>query len=271
MFDPDNIIQTEFSITVVNTDGYVIARKTGKESLGLEYESDFSDGDRIVLETTNPGQFIHLKLDEEMPEVLVYLRESKYEFVIPVGQDKVSYSPRSFSQKPHYIHVRNAHPEDVSQRRNLALNPFDQHGNHSIFPHAKANVETRGEAVFAARNAIDGEYANDDHGYWPYTSWGINQDPDAALLIDFGRPVIVDSAVISLRADFPHDAWWERAILTCSGGQEWELNLSKTGNAQVFPLGPRKVEWVRLHSLVKADDPSPFPALTQVQIWGNEV
>ena len=44
-----------------------------------------------------------------------------------------------------------------------------------------ANVETRGEAVFAARNAIDGIYENDAHGIWPYQSWGINRDPNAAL------------------------------------------------------------------------------------------
>ena len=47
-----------------------------------------------------------------------------------------------------------------------------------------ANVETRGEAVFAARNAIDGIYENDAHGIWPYQSWGINRDPNAALTLD---------------------------------------------------------------------------------------
>lgn len=40
--------------------------------------------------------------------------------------------------------------------RNLAKNVMDQHGETNCYPHASANVETRGEAVFAARNAIDG-------------------------------------------------------------------------------------------------------------------
>ena len=63
------------------------------------------------------------------------------------------------------------------------------------------NVETRGEAVFAARNAIDGVYENDAHGIWPYQSWGINRDPNAALTLDFGRPVTIDELRLTLRAD----------------------------------------------------------------------
>ena len=68
-------------------------------------------------------------------------------------------------------------------------------------------METRGEAVFAARNAVDGIYENGAHGSWPYQSWGINRDPNAALTIDFGRAVTVDEIHLTLRADFPHDSW----------------------------------------------------------------
>ncbi len=45
---------------------------------------------------------------------------------------------------------------------------------------------------FAARNAIDGIFANEYHGEYPWTSWGINQDPKAELHLDFGRPVIIE-------------------------------------------------------------------------------
>ena len=44
-------------------------------------------------------------------------------------------------------------------------------------------LETGGEAVFAARNAIDGIYENSSHGEWPYQSWGINRDPNACLTL----------------------------------------------------------------------------------------
>ncbi|MFN7027462.1 MAG: carbohydrate-binding protein, partial [Pseudorhizobium sp.] len=170
----------------------------------------------------------------------------------------------------HRLHVRQARHDEIAGRRNLALNPFDDHGNASVFPHASANVETRGEAVFAARNAIDGEKANDDHGFWPYTSWGINRDPEASLTLEFGRAVVIDEIVLYLRADFPHDAWWENASIACSNGHAACLSLVKSGGAQTFALGEQTVEWIRLHSLVKAADPSPFPALTQIEVWGRE-
>ena len=49
---------------------------------------------------------------------------------------------------------------------------------------ASANVETRGESVFAARNAIDGVKANRSHGAWPFESWGINRQDDAQLTLE---------------------------------------------------------------------------------------
>jgi len=171
----------------------------------------------------------------------------------------------------HRISARRVEPNDVSIRRNLAFNPFDHHDNTTLFPHAKANVETRGEAVFAARNAIDGEKANTDHGFWPYTSWGINQDPAAALTLAFGRPVRIDHVTLYLRADFPHDAWWKEVSMTFSDGHRLTVPLVKSGSAQAFSMPPRTVEWVRLHDLKKADDPSPFPALTQFEVWGADV
>ena len=86
------------------------------------------------------------------------------------------------------------------------------------FPHASANVETRGESVFAARNAIDGVTANRSHGSWPYESWGINKRQDAEMLLEFGCPVDCDRVVLWTRADFPHDNWWIQARLTFSDG-----------------------------------------------------
>ena len=55
-------------------------------------------------------------------------------------------------------------------------------------------------------------FENASHGEYPYQSWGINQDPKAALTVDFGRPVVIEIR-LTLRADFPHDGWWEEA--TC--------------------------------------------------------
>ena len=131
-------------------------------------------------------------------------------------------------------------------------------------------METRGEAVFAARNAIDGVYENVAHGTWPYQSWGINRDPNAALTLDFGRPVTVDELRLTLRADFPHDSWWTSATVAFSDGSREVLPLEKSPDPQCFSIAPRTVTRLTLCELIKADDPSPFPALTQIEAWGTE-
>lgn len=168
---------------------------------------------------------------------------------------RIPYSPRAFAGEMHRLSVRAARPEEVAARRNLALNPFDHSSIATAFPHASANVETRGEAVFAARNAIDGQKAASDHGKWPWTSWGINRDPNAAMTVAFGRKVVVDEVVFYGRADFPHDAWFEAATLVFSDGSEETLALTKTGAGQGRRFAPHTVEWVRLERLIKAEDP----------------
>ena len=170
----------------------------------------------------------------------------------------------------HIIRARFATPEEIAARRNLAYNPYDEHGDTGFFPHAHANVETRGEAVFAARNAIDGIYENDAHGIWPYQSWGINRDPNAALTLDFGRPVTIDELRLTLRADFPHDAWWTQATVEFDDGSREVLELKKSAAPQCFAIAPRTVKSLKLFELIKAEDPSPFPALTQIEAWGVE-
>ena len=40
------------------------------------------------------------------------------------------------------------------------MNVYDNHDNCNSYPHASANVETRGEAVSLQRNAIDGVKAS---------------------------------------------------------------------------------------------------------------
>lgn len=259
----------ELTLKVVDSGGKVLASASGAGETVLVYRQPYGEGDCIVVETSETGHVV-LALDDAIAPVPVYLRGKAHTFAVPFGERRRPYSAKAFEGGCHRLFVRIARPEEIQARRNLALNPLDDHASTSLFPHASANVETRGEAVFAARNAIDGEKANDDHGFWPYTSWGINRDPEASLMLDFGRPVCVDEIVLYLRADFPHDAWWEKASVTFSDGGTLCFDLSKSGAGQRFRVEPRQVEWVRLHSLVKADDPSPFPALTQIEVWGQE-
>ena len=140
----------------------------------------------------------------------------------------------------------------------------------NCYPHASANVETRGEAVFAAKNAIDGVTANHDHGKWPFASWGINQRDDAEIKLEFGREISTDRIVLHTRADFPHDNWWVKGTVEFSDGSSMVLDLEKTDGAQEFTFSEKKISWLVLKDLIKADDPSPFPALTQIEVFGTE-
>ena len=139
-----------------------------------------------------------------------------------------------------------------------------------MFPHASANVETRDEAVFAARNAIDGIWANQAHGQFPYGSWGINRRADAEWKLEFGAPVCLDELRITLRGDFPHDNHWCQAIVDFSDGSSETLSLLKSEQPQCYPLKPRIVTSLLLHNLIQSEDStSPFPALTQFEAWGH--
>ena len=259
----------ELRLAVLGGDGAVRAEARADGEVFLVYRPEYAEGDRVAVAASAPA-FIWLALDDAMPPALAYLRGGGYELAVPFGPRRKTYSPRAFTGEMHRLWARLARPEELAARRDLAFNPYDDHGNSALFPHASANVETRGEAVFAARNAIDGECANDGHGFWPYTSWGINRDPAAALTLDFGRPVEIDEIALTLRADFPHDSWWQAASLTFSDGATVALSLDKTASAQRFPLAPRVVDGLRLHTLVKAGDPSPFPALTRLEVLGRE-
>jgi len=160
---------------------------------------------------------------------------------------------------------------EINAYKNLALNPFDQHEVSGVYPHASANVETRGEAVFAARNAIDGCICTLSHGEWPYESWGINRQDDAKITIDFGRKVDFDKIVLYTRADFPHDNWWVQGTFEFSDGTTQVVNMDKkVQEPHVFHICKKGIEWIKLGNLIKADDPSPFPALTQIEVYGTE-
>jgi hypothetical protein len=256
------------SLKVLKADGVTKFVSHGDRETYLVATSEYEEGDRIVLEYAGEPKYFYFQADDALGEALILVK-GNVEFKIPFGEAKTSYSPKAFSGACHYLHAREALDYEVYVYRNQAVNVYDNHENNTSFPHATANVETRNEAVFAARNAIDGVKANSSHGQWPYTSWGINRNPDALIRIDFGNAVEVDKAVIYLRADFPHDNWWNEVTLEFSDGSVIKANLVKTHEAQEVCFEKRKVTWVEMKNLIKAESESPFPALTQLEIYGT--
>lgn len=259
----------KLTISILGADGSVKADATGENAATLVYKAPYAEGDEIRMECDTPDYVVAL-LEDSMAQAFGYLNGG-YRLLVPFGEKRVSYSPKSFTGDMHLLWARAATAQEIAGRKNLCYNVLDSHENPGLFPHATANVETRGESVFAGRNAIDGCYANHDHGPWPFQSWGINRNPDAELTIDFGRAVTIDTLVFTLRADFPHDNWWHTATVTFSDGSEFSPAFVKTGAPQSFAIAPRTVRWLKIGKLLKDEtDPSPFPALTQIEAWGTE-
>jgi len=259
---------TTLSLKILDKNGNTLAVANGEDFVDLVYTREYQEGDKIELQCSKKDIHLNWQVDDAMGKAFVYFAGTEV-YSIPFGEKRIAFSPKVFSGNRHYLFAEVAMEDEIYMYRNLALNPADQHREVNIYPHASANVETRGESVFEARNAIDGVRANLSHGEWPYESWGINMQDDALMHLDFGREVKIDKLVLYTRSDFPHDNWWERFTVKFSDGSSETLPLEKSERAHVLPIAERKITWLELCDLIKADDPSPFPALTQIEVYGR--
>lgn len=258
------------SLKVIDRNDNTICVSSGEDFGELVCMHTYEEGDRITLEISEKNLYVNWQVDDALGSAFVYLTDN-VSYDIPFGEKRISYSPKVFSGGRHYIYAEVASREEIEAYRNLALNPADQHKEVPCFPHATANVETRGEAVFAAKNAIDGVRANLSHGQWPYASWGINRQDDAAMKIEFGRRIRTDKVVLYTRSDFPHDNWWVQVTLRFSDGSAQDFALEKSVRGHVLSFPEKEITWIELCNLIKADDPSPFPALSQIEVYGRNV
>ncbi|WOO35364.1 carbohydrate-binding protein [Anaerocolumna sp. AGMB13020] len=259
------------TLKVVDKDGNSKAVTEGEGDITLVHREEYQNGDQIILTSSEKNIFLKVQVDDALGSAYVYITKNEIVYKIPDTEGRRSLSPKTFTGNIHLLSARAAAKEEIGNYRNLAVNVMDQHGDTGCYPHASANVETRGESVFAAKNAIDGVIENHSHGEWPYSSWGINMREDAEFKLEFGRSVLAEEIHLYTRADFPHDNWWQRVTLTFSDGSNREWELEKSDKAHILVLEGKKIEWLMLHNLIKAEDPSPFPALTQIEVYGREV
>jgi hypothetical protein len=152
---------------------------------------------------------------------------------------------------------------------NVALNPFCTRGEAGSYPHASSNSECRGEDCFAARSIIDGRTENQGHGPL-FPSWGPDKREDLWLRIDFGGKVEIDRIDLSIRADFPHDAFWHEATVEFSDGSRETLKIAKDAAPQTFRFKKRQTDWLRFIDL-KQTKPLGWAAWTEVEVWGRKM
>ncbi len=246
--------------------GARVAHAGGGGEVNLLFAQAYEPGDEIVFTADAPRA--RVRADACLETARLYLPDRTFRFRVPLsGDGPAPYPPGAFAGERHLLSLS---PDESNERRNLALNPLDQREASGAYPHASANVETRGESVFFARNVLDGITAAAGHGEWPYQSWGIGAREDAALTVDFGREVEIDEVILYLRADFPHDAYWTQATLAFSDGQTQTFALKRVNEPQPVQTGTHRVRWLRLEKLEKSDDPSAFPALRQLMAMGRD-
>lgn len=252
-----------------NQAGEVLATCTHASEALLCICQEYREGDVFFIRCDD-SQHLQVQLDAALPSGEVFVPVGVMTWRIPFGEQRLAYSPVAFEGSRHVVSARIMSAEECSSRRNLACNPADLRGDTDFYPHCTANVETRSESVFAARNVIDGWRHNISHGQWPYQSWGIGAREDAWCLLDFGREVSIDEMALTLRADFPHDAYWTNGHVVLSDGSEIAFGLQKTGDRQFITLGNHTVRWMRLERMQKSDDPSAFPSLIEWEVFGTD-
>ena len=263
-------------ITVLGEDNSTKCEAAGVDEVWAVHQGEYAPGDKIVFTTDDFPAFYFLRVDGAMEEAYLYLAKGQVEYTVPFEKgnpfriDKMSYSLGTFIGERHYITMRKAKEQENRNYRNLAKNVMDRSESTGCYPHVRANVATQGAIapLFEARNVIDGIVANTSHWPWPFQSWGIDKRDDAEITVEFGRPVDIDELRLYIRADFPHDNWWTQARVSFSDGTSKLLELKKMIGAQVFSISKKRITWVKLSDFIKSDDPSEFPALRQIEVYG---
>lgn len=255
-------------LMILNNEDKILLSKQAEDEVTIAYRGKYNPGDKIKLVSDTNNIYLKLRLDDSLDESWIYLKDYQYTFEIPFDDQRKPYGNKAFSDIRHFGYVSSIDKSELGNYRNVAKNCFDALDNNTLYPHASTNVANLNPQFFP-RNAIDGIFETSNHGSWPHESWGINQQSDAWLKIDFGKAVEIDKVYIYLRADFPHDNWWQEGMITFSDGSKMKVNFVKTGRRQVIEFEPRKVEWIMLSNLKMSDEESLFPALSQIMVMGK--
>lgn len=258
-------------LNIKDKNGDLFCHGQGQKHAYLTRHHGYQLGDYFEVNVDKAPAFVWINLDESLSPSIIYMTKKTWRYKVPFNLYRESpYAEGAFAHRNGYSEARIIDPNNMGFYYNLAKNSYDQHEESDAYPHASANVETRGEQVFLAKNAIDGVLANESHGNYPFQSWGIGGRADAAITIEFGRTVQVDQIGLVLRADYPHDSYWKSASLAFSDHSTISVSLQRTAQEQLFKFKPKKIKWVRLSNLIPAKEKG-FRSLTQIEVYGRNL
>ena len=256
----------QIKLLVRNRKNEIMLETSGEEIHAL-YEHALQEGDCIEI-STGEECLIQVKLDETLAESILYLPEGRFVYPIP-SEMETCYAENAFSGEKHMFSVKVLTEEEAYASSLLSLNAYDRPEGTGAYPHASANIVTRGDSCFYARNAIDGVKENSSHGAYPYHSWAGGAREDLEYTVDFGREVSVDSVCFYLRADFPHDTYWKSLDVTFSDGTSMPANFIKTTDGQRLDVGGKTTTYIHLKNFKQISEPLSWAALTQIEVYGN--
>ncbi|WP_125763091.1 hypothetical protein [Companilactobacillus hulinensis] len=264
-------MDNNITLQLLNADE-VIKENSGIDTTYLEFHHHYKLNDSLNVIIEDAPRYLMVQMDVALKPALIYVTKKEWKYQVPFNlQREWPYPESAFQTRSNYVTVRYATSDEINSYRNLAENSHDQHDASDAYPHATANAETRGEYVFYCKNAIDGIVANESHGNFPFQSWGINQQDNAEMKVDFGRKVELDKLAIILRADYPHDSHWTNISIEFSDGSIQSFRLNKIKDRQIFEIDHKQVTWIKLFNLIKDKDASTFPALTQIEAYGTNI
>ena len=135
-------------IKVIDKNGLTINVRRDENEVHLPLFHEYQEGDQIIIEVSDTPVFAWLQLDDALGRSLVYLTGDLWTgdlwYKIPFGEKRINLSPKAFAGGRHLLTLKKARDFEVSTYRNVAFNVNDCHENSTCFPHASANVETRG-------------------------------------------------------------------------------------------------------------------------------
>ena len=211
-----------------------------------------------------------------MAASVIFVPDGVFEFIIPFDKERLAcYAPGTFDGNSHRVYAAEPTQEQIYGERNISLNSHDRHNVSKYFPHAVANFVTREDPCFFERNAIDGVSENRGHGIYPYHSWGGGLREDLEYEVHFGTETEVSEIIIYLRADFPHDTYWQQMSIEFSDKSRTRVTLDGVSDGQRVKLDtPKKTEYVKLTDFRQKrleDGSLSFAALSQIEIIGKYI
>ena len=260
------------TVSFTSKDGKTNCTEEGRDSVSLAPGVKYQVRDKITIKLSEEQHYLAVSLCEKAGEAIVYL--PKGEFVYQIPSDGKNFLPPAMFNTANTITARIPTAEELSEERNLALNPYDINAKSSVFPHAQSNNQYNA-AEFGAHNVLDGCKRNQSHGNYPYQSWGALETVKKSdwLTVDFGREIEADTLTLYLRADFSsnHDAYFSSVTVEFSDGSSKVITPERKKDAQSFSLGGVKTSSIKLTGFVTDKSRGTWAGYTEVEVYGREV